>query len=273
MTLILGLAGHAGAGKDTVALYLEQRYGFTIFAFSDALYREVTEAFGLESEDLLRDRDTKEEPTELLALKNCKDEGFVLRLFKLVAGTAAHLRMGTDPDLGAVPIIGLDTYLSPRQILQWFGTEYRRAQDPDYWVKKTAEWLAAVPKLFAYPEMAPQLFVNTTVRFPNERQWIHDMGGNTWHVFRRAAKPVALHVSENPLEIWPGERELYNNHTIERLHYGIDLLMTSSARFVAVEPELPREPDANCITAPDGGCTGGQMAGMEPCMHDPKEPQ
>lgn len=28
------------------------------------------------------------------------------------------------------------------------------------------------------------------------------------------------------------------------------------------------EPDANCITLPDGSCVGGLMAGKPPCMHD-----
>lgn len=228
--IVLGLAGAAGVGKDTVADYLVERYGFEKFAFSDALYREVVAAFGLESEDILRDRTMKEEPTELLALKNCRDEDYV----KVGRG----LISGENPDT----FFDLDTIsLSPRFVLQTWGTEYRRAIDPDYWVKKTEEWLNAVPRLFAYPEQVPQFYVNTTVRFPNERQWVHDTGGNVWHVMRRSAPAVNLHVSETPLEIWPGERELYNNDTLERLHYGIDLLMTTPARFVAVEPELVKE--------------------------------
>lgn len=231
--IVLGLAGHAGSGKDTVADHLVARYGFEKFAFSDSLYREVSVAFNLESEDLLRDRWTKEEPIELLSLIQCSDLAF-----REVAEQQISILRTTR---GMITLPSAVLPLSPRQILQWWGTEYRRAQDPDYWVKKTAEWLATVPKLFAYPEQVPTLFVNTTVRFPNERQWVHDLGGSIWHVFRRDAKPVALHVSENPLEIWPGERELYNNDSIERLHYGIDLLMTTSARFVAVEPELQKE--------------------------------
>lgn len=250
--IILGLAGPAGCGKDTVADYLVTRYGYEKFAFSDRLYAEVTAAFDLESEDLLRDRATKDALTTRMAAENCSDSEF---LDLLCSSNLVY--SGSEP-------------LSPRQVLQWWGTEFRRASDPDYWVKKTAEWLAAVPQLFAYPEQVPTHFVNTTVRFPNERQWIHDMGGNVWHIRRRDAKPVVAHISETPLEIWPGERELHNNDSIERLHYGIDLLMTTSARFVAVEPML-KESDANCITLPNGECVGGKMTGMEPCMHDPKE--
>lgn len=229
--IILGLSGAAGAGKDTVASYLQDRYGFQIFAFSDSLYREVVDAFGLESEDLLRDRATKETPTGALSLENCENPEFVRIVWDILDRS------------GGICLPHRIKHLSPRQVLQWWGTEYRRASDPDYWVKKTADWLAAVPRLFAYPEQCPQLFVNTTVRFPNERQWIRDSGGSVWHVFRRSVAPVNLHVSETPLEIWPGERELYNNDSLERLHYGIDLMMTSAARFVAVEPELPKEPE------------------------------
>jgi dephospho-CoA kinase len=58
--LIIGLAGKAGTGKDTIADYLVRKYGFVKFAFSDALYQEVQDAFGLEDQDLLRNRDTKE---------------------------------------------------------------------------------------------------------------------------------------------------------------------------------------------------------------------
>ena len=69
--ILIGLAGHAGSGKDSVADYLVSRYGFVKSSFSDALYREVAAAFGLPDESLLRDRATKEVPTELLAAKKC----------------------------------------------------------------------------------------------------------------------------------------------------------------------------------------------------------
>jgi len=212
--IILGLAGQAGAGKDTVADYLVERYDFVKFAFSDALYAEVQAAYGLENQELLRDRAMKETPTDLLRLSKCHDAGF--------------FDLAVDPWGNAM--------MSPRQVLQWWGTEYRRAQDPDYWLKKNDEWLESVRKLFPYPEQAPQCFVNTTCRFPNEQAWIHAKGGNVWHIRRGGHGAINAHVSETQLPLLEGERELYNNDTIERLYMGVDLLMSTSARFVRVEP-------------------------------------
>jgi hypothetical protein len=215
--ILLGLAGRAGAGKDTVADYLVSRYGFVKFSFSDALYREVADAFQV-GEPLLRERDTKEVPSRLLQLGLCQDP----RFFDLAKTFAAE----------NVP-------LSPRQVLQWWGTEYRRAQDPNYWVNQADQWVYNLWAMYQYPEQRPQLFVNTSVRFPNEREWVHKFtNGQVWHIRRGDAGTVHAHVSETPLDIWEYERELYNNDTIDRLHRGIELLLSTQAKFVKVEPMI-----------------------------------
>lgn len=221
----LGLVGAAGCGKDTVADILVKRYGFVKYSFSDALYREVAEAFGLEDASVLYNRETKEEPTTSLALDNCKDELFHMVYIKeRVTGQARSVRYGKDPN-------------SPREILQLWGTEYRRAQDPDYWIKKADEWIYDVLANAGYPEQRPQYFVNTAVRFANEQDWIHKFTcGNVWHIRRGNILPVNAHVSESGLPVREVERELWNNDTIDRLAYGIDLLLRTSAQFVKVLP-------------------------------------
>lgn len=55
-----------------------------------------------------------------------------------------------------------------RPLLQWWGTEFRRAQDPDYWVKRGLET--------AENSRYPVVFFTDT-RFPNEVQAIRDAGG------------------------------------------------------------------------------------------------
>lgn len=242
--ILLGLAGAAGAGKDAVADYLVQRYGFVKFSFSDALYREVAAAFGLPDDSLLRDRETKEKALACLRLEYCQDEEFV----ELVRGMFA-------PEDHSV----LTPY-SPRQILQWWGTQYRRAQAPNYWVDQAEQWVAAMYDFPQFPEHRPQLFVNTSVRFPNEHAWIKELEGNVWHLRRDAAAPVAGHVSETPLPVLDGEREIFNNYTLDYLYKGVDQLLTSGAKFVRLEPPAPMvEPEP---------LPGGQYYAMQADGHN-----
>lgn len=218
--ILLGMAGTAGSGKDAVADYLVQRYGFVKFSFSDSLYREVVAAFGLPDDSLLRDRATKEVPCSELMLVNCRDLDFV-------ECTVPVLRESHSK------------YQSPRQILQWWGTEYRRAQDPNYWIDQAEQWLTRMFEFPQYPEHRHQLFVNTSVRFPNEHAWVKELDGNVWHLRRDAAAPVAGHVSETPLPVLENEREIFNNYTLDYLYKGVDQLLTSGAKYVRLEPPAP----------------------------------
>lgn len=111
----IGILGPANAGKDTAADILCKHFGLAKVAFADALYREVAEAFEVEQE-YLRDRSYKERPSSRLQLRFCIDDGFV--------------------DVMRAKGISVLAALSPRVILEWWGTEYRRAQDTLYWVKQ-----------------------------------------------------------------------------------------------------------------------------------------
>ncbi len=64
-----------------------------------------------------------------------------------------------------------------RRLLQWWGTEYRRAEDPDYWSKKG---IAQAVSLAASPNV--HLVVITDVRFANEADVIHEAGGLVYEV-------------------------------------------------------------------------------------------
>jgi hypothetical protein len=50
-----------------------------------------------------------------------------------------------------------------RTLLQWWGTEYRRNQDPNYWIKKLNDVLL-VEK--------PRIALVSDMRFPNEVSWV-----------------------------------------------------------------------------------------------------
>jgi hypothetical protein len=56
-----------------------------------------------------------------------------------------------------------------RRVLQWWGTEFRRSADPNYWVDLASE------RILEYPDDV--LVVVTDVRFANEAEMIHRLGG------------------------------------------------------------------------------------------------
>ena len=219
---LIGLAGPARVGKDTVADYLVEERGFIKFSFSDALYAEVSKAFNIPIDTLMR-ADLKEEPTQWLALRYCEDPSFVAAMGPKAGDDADYFR---------------NCPRSPRWVLQRWGTAYRRAQDPDYWIKKAdsfiAEFLKAV-EAGDIPEAGG--LVNTSVRFPNEQQFIRDRGGEVWHIYRRKAEAEHLgtYESERRLPVLVDDRELYNNSTVERLRTATALFLSTDSRRIILE--------------------------------------
>ncbi len=120
MVLRIGILGPASAGKDTVADMFVEFFGGVVRkrAFADALYAEVAEAFEV-SEDYLRYRKWKEKPSLRLSPRFCLDDAFIQ----------------VCREVG----VSVMSALSPRRVLELWGTEYRRAQDADYWVRRLME--------------------------------------------------------------------------------------------------------------------------------------
>ena len=83
-----------------------------------------------------------------------------------------------------------------RGLLQWWGTEYRRSQDKDYWIKKWLESLARVPV------STTRLIIAPDVRFANEYHTIKQLGGYLFRV-KRPVKSVENHLSECTLDEVP----------------------------------------------------------------------
>lgn len=77
-----------------------------------------------------------------------------------------------DPDPDAyIPALWTKPYPEGiRWILQHYGTEFRRVQDPDYWVKKAQGYIEEL-------DQVGYVVVVTDVRFDNEATMIKDLGG------------------------------------------------------------------------------------------------
>lgn len=249
--VLLGMAGQAGAGKDSVSDWLVANCGFEKFSFADALYVEVAEAYGLRHEDgsldfsLLLDRETKDTPTTRMSLTMLSpDELFVSIASRKLGEDSYAVACAANPGALIDYTYPLDARiiapLSPRWVMQTWGTEYRRAQDKNYWVKKAARWLRGRRQAYPFPEQAPQYFVNTSARFPNEAQWIYDMGGSLWHIHRETGTVASSHVSAEPLPLGPLDREIYNNDTLERLYAALPMMLKTHIRRLRISPMQAR---------------------------------
>lgn len=203
---IIGLTGYAGAGKDTVADLMVTHLGFRKLAFADALRAEAATGFevGL---DWFTHPATKHHPITALAMRKAPRE--------FLAAVALSLSIAA-PDL-RFPLTDewLDAPRSPRQILQWWGTEYRRAMHPRYWTRIMLDRLAHMGR------NGHGRFVITDVRFENEADTVHAAGGILWQITRpglhAASTPEGEHVSATDGAAFSPAATLSNCHDMRHL--------------------------------------------------------
>ena len=199
MQQVVGLVGLRGAGKDTAAQVLLEK-GWRRAAFADALYIEAAAAFGV-TVDFLQHRDTKESPLPELALVNCTDMLYVGAFLgyedERLLEAGAHIPRLTQ----------LTQPRSPREILQAWGTDYRRKLYSDsYWRDQVLQVIQANPDVN---------FVVTDVRVPDEAKLIEEtLGGRLGRVVRPslpgADDKTLLHSSEVAMLDYPIERVFVN---------------------------------------------------------------
>lgn len=198
MQRVLGLIGRKGAGKDTAAKVLLSA-GWVRLAFADPLYQESAEAFGVTVE-FLGNRDTKETPLPELALYKCRDQVFVAIMLQ-----HAGFQLGVTDE--ATVRTFLQASRSPREIMQFWGTEYkRRVVRDDYWIEMVRKVIRDNPDTN---------FVITDVRFPNEALMVtEEFGGELARVLRPSLESVEdvgmKHDSETKMRTYPVDITLVN---------------------------------------------------------------
>ena len=209
---VVGLVGRKRSGKDTVADVFE-KLGWYRTSFAKALYKEVSEAFGVSVEDLQK-HETKEVPW--VCLETCKDAEFAT-LAKALARVSF---------LDKLDHVGIKTedlrqfWLSPRRILQWWGTEYRRKDDTFYWVRKLSEELAA---------QKPKHVIISDIREPHEAAYVKRSDGYLIGVIRPELVDDATssHSSEKNLEHIGVDGKLFNASSIEHLRSDVEVMVES----------------------------------------------
>lgn len=179
--LILGVGGKIGAGKDAIARHLVMQHNVVVVRFADALKEEVLR--------ILRKTSTE--------------------IWKAFRGASAE---PTEADLRR--LIWDDKPPIMRRILQEWGTELRRAEDDEYWVKK---WEIAARRAVAngYGVVAPD------TRFQNEVAAIRRLGGTVVLVLRPGTVS-GDHASETAVDVEAADRTFQNDQDLDHLFRQVD---------------------------------------------------
>lgn len=156
---VIGMSGKMASGKDYTAELISEamrnhdegvRLLFT--SFTAELRREL---------DSIAETVKRGASTDELSIKyNCPNEDIesVVSIFK------------SDPDFYLPTYSLFNRNEKSRELLQFWGTEVRRKQNDDYWVRKAREFVSRVSNRYDY------IFF-TDVRFENEAEGIKQMDG------------------------------------------------------------------------------------------------
>lgn len=153
---LIALSGKAGAGKTTFASHALNIYPGQKIALADAVKEEA----GM----FLHSCCVSFEMRHLFGTMADKAETFVVELGNWLAADYRPRRV-LNPHVKLTP--EGDVSMTYRQLLQLWGTEYRRAEDPDYWVSRAKEKISRAPG---------RVFVDD-IRFESEARMVQELGG------------------------------------------------------------------------------------------------
>ena len=181
--MIIGITGKAGAGKDTAADVLVERFNFVKVALADPLKRICKDVFDFSDEQLWGPSEKRNEPDQ-----------------RYLHTTIYAPHMLQPEELQDNPKGVLPQYLTPRYALQQLGTEWGRDCYDNIWVdyamriaKKLMTGEASysvkggLDYTFSEHTGRPVGVVIPDVRFKNEADAIRRAGGKIWRIIRPGA--------------------------------------------------------------------------------------
>ena len=185
--MVVGIAGAYGSGKDEAASVLTAEFGFERVNFADALKAEVAATLPLTLAAYADEYNAD--------VRGIKDSEWLLERRRPLSVT--DLLQEHKP-----PVI--------RALLQEWGTELRRREDAEYWVRRWSARVAAIGGLTH--------IVSTDVRFPNEATAIKAMGGRLVKILRPGFAGDS-HASERGLDHWTEwDAEWRNDRSLPLFH-------------------------------------------------------
>lgn len=211
--MIVGFAGKAAVGKTTAARWMEKILDGPVQIIPMAMVlRDEVEAFlrgAGAAEFVPLVHGSQQDKVRVFYIDEQQALGQCGQWPQFVA---AHREIQDRPGLTAVTV---------RRILQWWGTEYRRAQDPDYWTKAWAR------KISQYDPNTTHILIDD-VRFINELNSIKEQGGLIVKIERPGFNGANNHASETALDDYRDwDAVIRNDGTLEQFYVKVNALADS----------------------------------------------
>lgn len=205
MTILIGLNGYKGSGKDTAAGFIEQ-WG------DKRNLVTVKKAFA-----------------DLLKLSAMRSLGMTTNLNDAITLADSLKRTGTI-DV-SIPEQSILQSISGREYLKWFGTEgHRDVFGEDFWVDQLLPakgWIYNFSYIGSDGRMQdPDIVVITDTRFANEARRIRRACGYVWNIDRGYNPDSDGHMSEQPLPSELIDLIISNKSSLEHLEVSIMNTMT-----------------------------------------------
>ena len=169
--MIISFAGRCQSGKSELAKICEN-YGYERLSFAIPLKQLCADILDISIDELNR----------------AKNEGIPIQI-TIGKDVCQILSEETNIPIETTTEICNGKYLhTVRDMLQFIGTDYIRKYNKDWHVNKLKEMID-VNKDYVFDD----------VRFPNEKKFINDLGGDCWFVSRTTLDNISNHESETSL--------------------------------------------------------------------------
>ena len=202
--MIIGIAGKAASGKTTTAQHLASlsNQPTIILSLAKVLRQEV--------EGFLKTIGAEQFVPLLYGSQQDKVTVFLVNEARALA-SCPRWQEFIDANSDIQEHVGV-TAVTPRLLLQWWGTDYRRSQNPDYWVNA---WLDQIKPI----DLSQTLILVDDIRFDDERQMIANQNGLLIKITRPGCNGANSHLSETALDhIQNWDTIINNDADLDKLH-------------------------------------------------------